>query len=102
MRKTLIIDDYDGETTENVRPVTLILDTERWNLDLSPASLKALKDALKPFTTKTESVRLDTPRRRTITGTRRPGITQWLRDNGYPEAKGRPTAEQTAAYDAAH
>jgi len=103
MRKTLIVDDYDGETTDNVKPVTLILDGERWNLDLSPDSLKALRAALKPFTSKVDAVRIEPSRRRGGGGrSNRPGITQWLRENGWPDAKGRPTAEQTAAYDAAH
>jgi len=102
MRKTLIVDDFDGETTDNVQPVTLILDNERWQLDLGPDSLKKLRVALKPFTSRVDPVKLETRKRRSSAGSRRPGITEWLRTNGYPDAKGRPNAEQTAAYDAAH
>lgn len=97
--KTIRIDDFDGTTTEGVKVVNFALDADRYTIDLGPESQKALRDALKPFIAKAQKAGSSGSSSSSVS---RPGIIGWLQANGYPNAKGRPSAEQIAAYDAAH
>ena len=99
-RRVLLIDDFDGITSEGVKTVTFSVDGERWTIDLGKESLDALKDAVKPFVKKATKV----PTTGNYKKGTRPGVRQWAEAQGLiePGGKGRLSREVNEAYDAAH
>lgn len=105
--QVILIDDLDGgEATETVR---FGLDQFTYDIDLSDAHAKELREALAPYVATARKAgnakggarRASTPTR--SNSTRLAKIREWAKDNGYSIGdRGRVSKEIVDAYDAAH
>ena len=107
----LRVDDLTGEPlAEGQGSQTLILNNRMWKLDLTPASIKKLDDALKPFTSKAEEQRFNAPSANTTKGSDTKNdpyylrqVREWANKNGHSvSSHGRIPASVLDAYKAAH
>jgi hypothetical protein len=108
VRKTTTVrtDDLDGGPADET--VTLELEGDTYELDLSAANARALREQLRPWTSKARRTGTDAgaaPQRRTdlpATGeSRKALIRAWAAETGHPvPTRGKIPREVVAAYDA--
>src|SRR3954471_3094077 len=96
-KRTVIVDDIDG--TENAMSYRFSLAGDSYEIDLCPANLEALQDALKPYVTAARLIRGYRKKEPTNGGAvieLRPGelpreqrvaIRNWAREHGYDVAE---------------
>jgi hypothetical protein len=95
-------DDLDGGTADET--VRFGLDGVNYEIDLSAANAKKLRDALKSYVASARRSSSGRRRRpRTRNGSNASEIREWARKHGHTVSdRGRVPAEVKAAYDAAH
>lgn len=101
----LLVDDIDGSEADET--VTFGLDGATYELDLSTANAKALRDSLAGYVgyaRKVTGSRRTTPRKAASTaGPSAAEVREWAKEQGYEvNERGRINAEVREAYDAAH
>jgi hypothetical protein len=103
--QVLLIDDLDGGAADET--VTFGLDGGSYEIDLSGANARQLRDALADYVAhgrKSGAVR-GTGRRRTVHRSQHDStdVRTWARSHGYEVSdRGRIATDVMAAYDAAH
>lgn len=99
-----VTDDLTGEDiTDRFVEVHFAHNGQEYLLDLSRKNADAFTELLSPYkkvATKIPAARHSPPAGRK--GVSRPGIITWAKENGFPNAHGRPGPDIIAAYDAAH
>ena len=99
----ILVDDLDGKDADET--VTFGLDGADYEIDLSEANAKKLRDLLAPYAAAGRKVggRRRRSQRAAAGGTSASEIRQWARENGWdvPD-RGRVSAEVREAYAAAH
>jgi hypothetical protein len=100
-----LVDDLDG-STETVSTVQFGLDGTSYEIDLSPANVARLREALAPYAKAGRRLgRTTGTSRRTQLGPSAAEIKDWARSTGYegriPE-RGRLPKELVDAFEAAH
>lgn len=105
-RIVVIVDDLDGTTVDPTkhRPTRFSIDGKAYEIDLSPVNRRKLEDALSPYIENGRRASKDKrATNRVGTGSNTAAIREWAQQNGHEvSARGRISAEITAAYAAAH
>lgn len=102
--RVILTDDIDGSA--DARTVEFSLDKSDYSIDLSPANVAKLEEALAPFIANAERASRRRPRKAAAPRGRQGGsapIREWARANGFTVSdRGRVPAEVIAAYEAAN
>lgn len=96
----VLIDDFDGTESDDIKKHTFALNGTSYEIDLSPKNAKKLESALAPYI---EKARKQGARRSTRSNKQDlNAIREWARANGHTVSdRGRIPAEIVEAYEAA-
>lgn len=101
--QVLLLDDLDGGEADET--VAFSLDGRSYEIDLSNANAKALRDALQPFVEQARKAGAPARRRQRNTSSRERSseIRAWAKENGIEvNDRGRIPANVVEKYEAAH
>jgi hypothetical protein len=93
-KRTVLVDDLDGDDFQGVTTHTFSLDADRYHIDLSPKNLMLLKGALEPFV----SVARHAAKRRPRTSSRRAPSTSALLGRTHREELNRQERQAIRAW----